>query len=455
MTDHQLAATARYAKATAAGSNELVMSEYWFLVGVAFFVFWAIDPLLLGLDNTPLVKHVPLAVLFPGLLLSASGALLFTSPVRQLMIREMWRDNRALFCFTAFALGGSIVARVMDGIPNSFATMGLFPLLAPVTAWLILRSRAPHKMVRMVLHIFLFWAIIAALTQIAEIGNGVIFRFHNAEHIVLPALMFVILAARSGFGKASAMVFLIVVTIAARKNTAYLVFLISIAYMALLRLRELRNSTRDTVTRWAVCWNSLIVAAALLLTLAASYLYLKESKQGGVPSGNPEYRLVTYERAWNKFLASPVVGNGFTGPASELFGVYEVAVDTQVLPTHSDILDILANGGVIALGLWGAIYLRLARRYVDIATPLSRMHAGMVFDLHTLIVMVFAGVFTCSFNPILNAPNLAGAYWMLVGMLQAVLLLLKGEETEQTLIAGMRAVDRNDRLPGKSKSGQW
>lgn len=429
MIEHQLAATVRHARATNASRDELVMSEYWFLAGVVLFVFWAIDPLLLGLDNTPLIKHLPLAVLLPGLLLSASGAFLFSGAVRQAMVRQLWRDNRALFCFTAYALGGSIVARFMNGITNSFATLGLFPLLAPLTGWLILRSHAPHKMVRIVLSIFLFWATIASLMQIAEIGNGVIFRFHNAEHIVLPAFMLVILAARSVLVKASAIAFLVIVAVAARKNTAYLVFLIAIAYLATLRLREISGRMRDTVMRWAISWNSLTVAAVLLLTLAAGYLYLKESNRSSIPSGNPEYRLVTYERAWNKFLGSPLVGNGFTGPASELFGVYQVAVDTQVLPTHSDILDILANGGVLAFALWAAVHLRIVRRYAAIASPLPGMHARMIPDLHTLIVIVLAGLLTCSFNPILNVPNLSGTYWMAVGALQAVLLLLQGDET--------------------------
>jgi O-antigen ligase len=136
------------------------------------------------------------------------------------------------------------------------------------------------------------------------------------------------------------------------------------------------------------------------------------------PDGNLAYRLHTYEKALSKFLESPLYGTVFTGPATEKFDLFTVGVSaTNVLPTHSDPLDILANGGVLFSALF--LYamwkiLRMMSSAVDSA-PNSEAEA-CVPALHTCAAVFLSGLLTMSFNPVMTQPNCALMLWTTTGI---------------------------------------
>jgi O-antigen ligase len=142
-----------------------------------------------------------------------------------------------------------------------------------------------------------------------------------------------------------------------------------------------------------------------------------------LPSGNPEYRLRTYAIAWDKFLQSPVWGQAFLKAASEEFTAYQVGVATQVLPSHSDLLDILANGGMIGSLLWfGGVAGVAVLAYRKILAPVKQGHRWSSFA-HTLALCSLGAILVYAFNPVLTAvPPVAYFVWLNLGLLAGLAL---------------------------------
>jgi hypothetical protein len=101
-----------------------------------------------------------------------------------------------------------------------------------------------------------------------------------------------------------------------------------------------------------------------------------------------------------------------------------------VLATHSDVLDLLAQGGVFAISLWLWSYIRIGRltfRNVLRGRVEDDLHAAV----HTLACMSIAGILVYAFNPILLQPAKALLYWAQIGMLLGVALHFSGRTVEK------------------------
>lgn len=398
----------------------LVMTDYWFLFGMWVMVYWAIDPWGWKVDFIPVIKQLPVLVIAPAFVLAALGHRLF---LRHEDLKEIKFDGRsivvAILLFSLFVTGGSVVARFFRDIQNSFLTMGLFALTAPLTVWFILQSANPKLLLKRLLHVYLFWAIVAALLQFANFSNREV--FHAREHLVIGSLVFFYLIAKSNLARAFALIFVIATAIAAMKNSAYLAALIVLIFVGISWTTDRASKIRDRYHRFGLLVLTLTIALISFVMLIALYF----AKSNSLPTGNPEYRLHTYKNAWDKFLQSPVWGTGFASEATEKFDKFSVAVSTQVLPTHSDPLDILAHGGLIGFACWIFVFVALAFRWRDVLTKKVRLTQGYAHQVHTLFCIVFSGLVVCAFNPIMNSPNLAWSFWALIGALVAALHLYR------------------------------
>lgn len=398
-------------------SESLVMTDYWFLFGMWVVVFWAVDPFGGYMDLIPVIKHLPVFVIAPAFILAIiSGFLFKDGQVRSHPSRATRNLIFNISLFSGFVTIGSVISRVVYGVDNTFLTMGLFSLMAPVTFWFFFRSPTPIRLAKGLLFVYLFWALVAITVQLLHFGTKEI--FHNKEHLVIAVVSAFYFFPKPIALRILAILFIAACAILGHKNTAYLtavlIFGVIFAIWALPHSRSYRDPLKQLVF-----WGSVL----LLTVMTASTLFLTRSYGTSVlPTGNPEYRLRTYENAWNKFQNSPVFGTGFTGPAAERFDLFTVSSTTQILPTHSDPLDILANGGLLGIILWAAIYVTLAKRWFRIVLMPERLGDPAIQPyLHTLFCVTFSGFFVCAFNPILNTPNLAWAYWAIVGALIALL----------------------------------
>jgi O-antigen ligase len=151
----------------------------------------------------------------------------------------------------------------------------------------------------------------------------------------------------------------------------------------------------------------------LLLGVAALF-WLWWTNRTELPSGNVQYRTEMYGIAWRRFLESPLWGTGFTDSSVVYFELYRVATRVQTLPTHSDILDLLAHGGLIAFTLWGLTVWRLFSISMAAARQLASAPAGDPNRswrwLFVLGLVQLGALITYAVNPPMINP--VHAYWM-------------------------------------------
>jgi hypothetical protein len=391
-------------------SASLEMTDYFFLFSLFIMLFWAIDPLMVGLDMIGGVKRFPTLLLIMNLAFIVVGRLMFRNRSTYMSFRATLQEMRYLVAFAAMVIGGSLYAREVKGIEETFLTMGIFTLMAPITYWYTINSMVPMKLLRAILMVYTFWAVVASGLQLGFFH--VLEIFHNREHLVLPALgtLLYFLPWKAGRLLGIAMVGL--VAIATNKNTGYIITVFVCGYLVSLTFFRHWRHMKDRLL--STTWLLAFVAMILLVFVAiwVGYNYFDDD----MPTGNPEYRLYTYEIAWQRFLSSPIWGTLFSESAVVFFSKFDVASSTQYLPTHSDPLDIMAHGGVVALGLWLMAIVPVLWRAFKMASLHGADLAWSDEWVHqSYLLMAFTALLVCMFNPIYNVPNLATANWMVLG----------------------------------------
>lgn len=369
---------------------------------------WVVDPFGWGFEFRGETKAIPI------LLLALLIAFCFLHPSKTVLLES--RSRRALVPMALFStLGGAgaLYARLVLGIQNTFITICLFPLFVPLLLYSMERLTCPRRAVRSGVRLLALCALLVAMYQALRVDIPL---FHAREHFVIPFVVYWVQATRSRLAQCLYWLIFGAAAYAAHKNTSYLVYALCVLFSIFIFV-ECRILPR--IGRLAAVPVHVTILCLLAFAAIGSASLIDP---GRAPSGSREYREVTYARALDRFLSSPVYGNGFTNAAAETFGAFEVSTETQVLPTHSDLLDILANGGVVGACLWAASFLWILRigwrrvRNSRIDRPASA----------SLLALMISGVFVSAFNPILNITTFAGLYWTMV----AWLLVLSGTRTQ-------------------------
>lgn len=142
-----------------------------------------------------------------------------------------------------------------------------------------------------------------------------------------------------------------------------------------------------------------LVAAVLLATAYQRYL----------PGGSREVRLQTYSVRLAEFANSPIWGSLFFGSPTMYAGALYV-------PSHSDILDLLAFGGLIGTALFlvpaAAGVVHGVRRLKLSVLPEDRLST---FGLITALCFIYQ----CAVNPVEFDPRFGPVYWIALGVLLA------------------------------------
>lgn len=162
----------------------------------------------------------------------------------------------------------------------------------------------------------------------------------------------------------------------------------------------------------------LLFGTVFIAALAATYFHLRQADREFIPSGNTEFRLHMYELAFDKFTDSPLWGTVFSDSPVQKFELYDTGVARNLLPTHSDLLDLLAHGGLIAIGLWLLAHLRVFGAVRRTILARREAHSRHVYAMtQTLTCMMLLAIVTYAFNPMLLNPSRALLIWSQVGML--------------------------------------
>lgn len=402
----------------------LRMSDYWFLAGLILALVFVADPFQLKLDKVGLTKHLPLMLCLLGVMLTNIGHWLFhpagaPRPPAWQVLRTGW----PLLLLGLWIVAGSVYARKFEDINNTFVTVGIYMLFGIMVARLILLSPARDVILRRYLLTGAIVAIGMLLHMLVRFGDKDV-SYHELEALIIPLAVYFAIRPAGHRGGASQHwhAFLTLLFLAGgiimQKNTAFMVLGITLLY---LWITQWRFRFRDDVAFrfWTLFWLILIVIAGLF---AAGYLAHQRGEL--LPTGNPQYRMKTYEVAIGRFYDSPLWGTSFTAPATEKFTAYAIHSARGILATHSDILDLAAQGGILALLLWSWGMLRIGRFCWRHALRAPPPRSDMQAASHALACMSLASIVVYAFNPILLQPVKALLLWSQLGMLLGVAIFL-------------------------------
>lgn len=429
-------------------SSNLMMSDYWFLAGLILALFYVTDPFFWRLDKIGPTKHLPLIISVCGVLLSNVGTQVFHT--RRLSVTHSWQVLKAglpLILLGVWIVIGSLYTRKFNGIHNTFITVGLYMLFAFLAARIVIISPARASIVRAYLIAAATLGVFMVM-RMATNYDGMNVNYHELEALIIPLAVYFALRP-SGLKNTSSLksnekrysqVLLVLFFLSAglvfRKNTGFLVLLFTLMYIWVAEWR-FRFSENITFRFWTIFWVFIVLISGVV---AAGYFAQQQSL---LPSGNPEYRMLTYDVAWNKFMSSPIWGTSFTGQATEKFTAYTISSAQGNLATHSDILDIAAQGGVIALSLWLWGYLRVARISLRHALRGQRPRDDMRAAAHTLACMSVASIVVYAFNPILLQPAKSLLMWGQFGMLLGISLHLAKQNADAVKPSGIHTTNTN------------
>lgn len=423
--------TARTVASTAAISQArapaMSASDYLFLGAVVAALLIVTDPFNADLERLPATRHLPLMLSLTALLLASVGSLLRPPSVRR--AAGGWPVTKAAFPLALLAiwiLCGSVYARLHDGIQDTFLNTGMYMMLTLVMARGVLLSDARERLCTLCVRAIAVSAAYMIVQMVIEhVWTGG--RYHELEYMVAPvAVYFALTPSISPAWRRLLVLFFLIGSLSFLKNTAFIVILITCAYLWWVdwrfRLREPRRLYRVVVMG--------AVAAGVALS-AFVYFGNALTEDVSLPDGNPGYRVRAYDKAIARFYESPAWGTLFAARSTAHFTAFvvdEPAADNQ-LPTHSDPLDLAANGGVIALGLLVWSYARIARlcgRGVLGGTRPGMLrretHSTTDAAAHMFACMSISGIVVYTFNPIMLQPDRAMLLWTNLGLLLGICL---------------------------------
>jgi O-antigen ligase len=131
----------------------------------------------------------------------------------------------------------------------------------------------------------------------------------------------------------------------------------------------------------------------------------------------------------DRFIESPLWGTLFAAESVEKFSLYSIGIAGNVLPTHSDVMDLLAHGGILAVLLWAIGLGRIAWLAATTVLRARALDDPWAPYAHALAMMSLAGVITYAFNPILLKPSMAYLLWTNLGLLLGISLRAAAAKT--------------------------
>ena len=306
--------------------TRLSLSDYWLLAGLWLAMFYVADPFGLRLDLIGVTKHLPLMLGIGGVILANIGAWIFPPREEAATRRKYWQILSValpLILLGAWIFFGSLFARKVEGINNTFINVGLYMLFTVFIARQTMLSPARASLVKA----YLLGATIAGVFMVIRmlpLGWPRV-NYHELEALIIPLAAYFALRPGNRHWKAFWTLFFIMGGLVFQKNTGFLVLGLTLLYIWVVEWRfRFRESAGFRF--WTVLWTVVIIVAGI-----AAYGYLAYQRGEIMPSGNPQYRMVTYERAWLDFRDSPIWGTGFTEAAVKRFTGFDIQAARGIL----------------------------------------------------------------------------------------------------------------------------
>jgi len=394
-----------------AGSGALVWSEHCYLLCIALALVLCVVPPEWHAPERRLIRHIPLLATVPLAVLSVMGWHL-SSPftVRQPSSRAAMSTLLPLLLLGTWIVVGAAHARFVEHWQATFMNLGLYIAAAPAAALMMVCSRAPVHLARAFLKLLAVSAFAMCIGLALVYGRAEL--YHEQIFLLIPLAVACAIAFRQSSHAWLGSLLFLGAALLSQKNTSYLIALLTVLYIAVFLWLSRIERTSSVKRLWAH-----YLAFVCVLVMAAAACYVLYFRQRYLPSGNVEFRSFTYRAAWQQFMDSPLWGTSFSAESIRKFTLYTIGIARNRLPTHSDVMDLLANGGLLAIGLWIWAYLRAGLfAYRRVLAP-SYLHYPWAAQAHTFALISLSAIVVYAFNPILLQPELAFLTWTTFGFL--------------------------------------
>ena len=391
------------------------MTETLIVMVTAFAGFLFTDPFFGGALTKASIAKLPfLAMSFGAVTFHLVGRAL-TDPARlRKAAGEVLAAWWPLMLLSLLITAGSVYARFGDSVKENFLGMGLGMMFLPMMALVVRSSRLSPGFMKALGAVYVL--MVLGMLVVLLSGTHV---FHEEIFVAVPLGAYFLSARPLRFWQFLLGMALVVACVYSVKNTTFLLVLATLAACTAVWAMRIRF-TRDRLALVTGLYFGIPLLLGSLFGLWMTWRHFKPD----LPTGNVEYRTEMYGIAWRRFLDSPIWGTGFTDSSVHYFDLYRVALAVQNLPTHSDILDLLSHGGLIAMALWLATVWTILRiswaatRTVALAEPGKDMRAWRC--LFVLALIEGGAVITYAVNPPLISPVHAFWVWGTAGLMWAL-----------------------------------
>jgi hypothetical protein len=382
----------------ARSAPQATFTGYLVLASFGLGLLCALSRPLIGIvPESGYLKHLPLVAFVLAMCLHSIGlavrrdGAVYTQGLR----RALW----PLLLLGVFAVAGSLYARIEYHQEDTFLTLGLYLLFMPAF-FLWGRDEANGStVVRPLMRVWLWIAVAAIVGSVVQLENEK--PLHESEFLVLPVFLYWNLVSADARMRWTAILALIVGSVLTGKITGYVIGLTGVLYVFGLSVWH----TPSVKWRGVIYLLGGIGSISVIAAAVFAYFHFRQY----MPSGNTQVRLHQYGVVYREFLDSPYWGAAYAGPSGVTF---VEGGNMMIIPTHSDVLDLLREGGCIGFALWLTGMIRaiglLARRK-------TQTRDAKAF-LRTMVFWVLSTVFSYSFNPLLLKPPQAFVIWGLLAV---------------------------------------
>jgi O-antigen ligase len=394
------APVARMVIPMAGGDPGLRFTDWLFVMVLSLAYVVSVSVPLFGTQlHHTVLNHAALVLMLPVLALHFVGAALNQTVIAW---RLLLLACAPMLVLALYMLVGSSVAKWTLSVKETYLALGAYLLLLPLSGTMVADAERARRWAPVLLFVWVVFSMASLAGEIARIGSRE--TLHEIEYIVTAGFFALYYASRGRAVKLLALVLLLAAAVLNAKLTGYIIAALGVLHVVLAEgWRRVKPANRGLYGMAAV-----LVSAGVALVLTLLYFQFRDL----LPSGNVEVRMKQYEHAMRQFFDSPVWG------AAYLDGSGEVLIEgarAMNIPTHSDVLDLLKHGGLIAFTLfaWGYLNIfRLIHRAVRATTGEHNLHAYFVSARFFLVTALV----TFTFNPLLLKGPFLTVIWVNLGL---------------------------------------
>jgi hypothetical protein len=348
------------------------------------------------------------SLLFDGLVLSGK------SEAQKLAFSRGIISGAGILSFGLMVLVGSIYARAGDDISENFLQLSIASLFGYLSGLIsVCAADRPYDLIERffkLLSLGLLYALPMIVLKRIQHGQA----FHTEIFLVMPVLVYWYFTHRSRLWRAGIALLMLATALALHKNIGYLTLAICVYTIIATQTANAADQGRKTRANYGLLF--------ALGGLALIGLLLLVRLQGGdpkfVPGGSVEVRSFVYHQMWERFVDSPLFGDFYSSSSLVNLPFMEVLGNHHVT-AHSDWLDALAHGGIVAALLlaWGTVGLLwqgpLHRPRHAALVPVTVRSRALVATLWTIAA---SGTVVSAFVSMLLALPIAFLFWTTMGL---------------------------------------